>query len=261
MSKLPEPVLSQALNQGTGVRHGFFSRHGGVSSGIFSSLNCGNGSQDEAANVAENRARAARTLGVEPGNLVTAYQSHGNTVAIVETPWGRGEEPRVDGIVTKQPGIALGILAADCGPVLIADEAAGVIGAAHAGWKGALTGIVEATVEAMVALGAQKQRIAAALGPCIGAQSYEVGPEFRQRFTGEEPSSETYFRPSNRQDHYLFDLPAFIEARLSGLGLASVEVLAADTRPDGSDFFSYRRACLNDEPDYGRNISAIVLEG
>ncbi len=260
MSTLPEPILSQALDQGSRVRHGFFSRRGGVSSGIFGSLNCGHASGDEAANVARNRARVARALGAEPGNLVTAYQSHGSAVAVVETPWERGDAPPVDAMVTKIPGIALGILAADCGPVLLADEAAGVIGAAHAGWKGALSGIVEATVEAMLALGAEKHRIAAALGPCIGPESYEVGPEFRQRFTGGEAGSEAYFRPSGRQDHYLFDLPAYIEARLCGLGLAKVEVLAADTRPENSDFFSYRRACLNDEPDYGRNLSAIVLE-
>ncbi len=261
MSATPEPIICQTLRRGSRVRHGFFSRHGGVSSGMFDSLNCGNGSRDEAANVAENRARAARALGAAPGNLVTAYQSHGNAVAVVETPWQRGEEPRVDGIVTNQPGIALGILAADCGPVLFVDEAAGVIGAGHAGWKGALTGILEAVLGAMVELGAEKHRIAAALGPCIGAQSYEVGPEFRERFTAESDGNEAYFRPSDRQGHHLFALPAYIEARLTGLGLASVEVLEADTRPDGSDFFSYRRACLNDEPDYGRNISAIVLGG
>ncbi|MHA1537270.1 MAG: peptidoglycan editing factor PgeF [Alphaproteobacteria bacterium] len=255
MSPLPDPIFSEALPQGSRVRHGFFTRHGGVSGGIFASLNCGNGSADEAANVAENRARAARALGAGPGNLLTAYQSHGSKVAVVETPWGRGEEPSVDAMVTKNPGIVLGILAADCGPILLADEAAGVIGAAHAGWKGALTGIVEASVEAMVALGARKHRIAAALGPCIGARSYEVGPEFRERFAGEEG----FFQPSPRENHYLFDLPAYIEARLSALGLASVEVLAADTRPENSDFFSYRRACLNGEPDYGRNLSAIVL--
>lgn len=256
MSTLPEPIHAEALRQGSRVRHGFFTRHGGVSSGIFNSLNCGNGSEDEAANVAENRARVARALGAKPENLVTAYQSHGNSVAVIETPWVRGEEPRVDGMVTRQPGIALGILAADCGPVLFADEAAGVIGVAHAGWKGALTGIIEATLEAMVALGAETHRVTAGLGPCIGAQSYEVGPEFRERFTGED----VFFRPATREDHSLFDLPAYIEARLSGLGLACVEVLEADTRPDGSDFFSYRRACLNHEPDYGRNLSAIVLE-
>ena len=256
MSTPPEPIQCQVLRECDRVRHGFFTRRGGVSSGIFSSLNCGNGSADEAANVAENRARAARALGAEPGNLVTAYQSHGNTVAVVETPWARGQEPRVDGMVTRQPGIALGILAADCGPVLLADEGAGVIGVAHAGWKGALSGIIEASVKAMVALGAETHRIAAALGPCIGAQSYEVGPEFRERFTG----GEAFFRPATREDHYLFDLPAYIEARLRGLGLASVEILAADTRPENSDFFSYRRACLNGEPDYGRNLSAIVLE-
>lgn len=256
MSPLPEPLIAESLHRGSRVRHGFFTRHGGVSGGIFNSLNCGNGSEDEAANVAENRARAARALGAEPGNLVTAYQSHGNNVAVVETPWARGEETRVDGIVTKQPGIALGILAADCGPVLLADEEAGVIGVAHAGWKGALTGIVEATLEAMVALGAKTHRVSAALGPCIGARSYEVGPEFPGRFTG----AEKFFRPATREDHFLFDLPGYIEARLSTLGLASVEVLDADTRPEDSDFFSYRRACLNHEPDYGRNLSAIVLE-
>jgi hypothetical protein len=140
--------------------------------------------------------------------------------------------------------------------VLFADQAAGVIGVAHAGWKGALTGIIEASVEAMVALGAERGRIAAALGPCIGPKSYEVGPEFRRRFAGEE----AFFQPADRTNHHLFDLPAYIEARLANLGLARVEVLAADTRPENSDFFSYRRACLNHEPDYGRNLSAIMLE-
>jgi hypothetical protein len=256
MSTLPEPALCRSLRECERIRHGFFTRHGGISSGIFSSLNCGNGSADEAANVAENRARVARALGAEPGNLITAYQSHGNAVALVETPWVRGGEPRVDAMVTKQPGLALGILAADCGPLLLADQGAGVIGVAHAGWQGALSGIIEASVEAMVVLGARKSRIVAALGPCIGAQSYEVGPEFRERFTGEE----NFFQPATRENHYLFDLPGYIEARLRGLGLASIEVLQADTRPDNSDFFSYRRACLDGEPDYGRNLSAIVLE-
>jgi len=259
MSKLPEPIRAEALDRTKRVRHGFFSRRGGVSAGIFDSLNCGNGSRDEADNVAENRARAARALGAEPGNLVTAYQSHGCEVTVVEKPWKRGGEPPVDGMVTKEPGIVLGILAADCGPILFADEAAGVIGAAHAGWKGALTGIIEATVAAMVELGADQARIAAVLGPCIGAQSYEIGPEFRERFTSEEPGNDAYFQASTRAGHHLFDLPGYIEARLAGLGLAAVEILAADTRPDSSDFFSYRRACLNDETDYGRNISAIVL--
>lgn len=256
MSTLPEPALCRSLRDCQRIGHGFFTRHGGVSSGIFSSLNCGNGSDDEAAKVAENRARAARALGAEPGHLVTAFQSHGNKVARVDKPWVRGREPPVDAMVTKQPGLALGILAADCGPVLMADQDAGVIGAAHAGWQGALSGILEASVEAMVALGARKSRITAALGPCIGAQSYEVGPEFRERFTGEE----NFFQPATRENHYLFDLPGYIEARLLGLGLASVEVLDADTRPDNADYFSYRRACLKGEPDYGRNLSAIVLE-
>ena len=256
MSTPPEPIQCQVLRECDRVRHGFFSRRGGVSSGIFSSLNCGHASGDEDADVARNRARVARALGAEPDNLITAYQSHGNKVALVTTPWERGDAPPVDAMVTKRPGIALGILAADCGPVLLADEGAGVIGVAHAGWKGALSGIIEASVKAMVALGAETHRIAAALGPCIGAQSYEVGPEFRERFTG----GEAFFRPATREDHYLFDLPAYIEARLRGLGLASVEILAADTRPENSDFFSYRRACLNGEPDYGRNLSAIVLE-
>jgi len=241
------------------VRHGFFTRAGGVSPGIYDSLNGGIGSQDEAGNVHENRARMAERLGVAPGNFVTCYQIHSPEVIVAETPWTREEAPRADAIVTRVPGLAIGVATADCGPVLFADAEAGVVGAAHAGWKGAFTGVLEATLAAMVSLGAERRRIAAALGPMIRQPNYEVGPEFLARFLDADAGNARFFAPSAREGHALFDLAGYIAHRLAGAGVGSVDDLGACTYADPQSFFSYRRATHRGETDYGRHINAIAL--
>jgi YfiH family protein len=241
------------------IRHGFFTREGGVSGGIFASLNCGYGSGDAREAVAENRDIVARALGRAGPELVTGFQVHGTDVATVETAWRPGDQPRIDGMVTNRRGIVLGILTADCAPVLLADAAHGVIGAAHAGWKGAFAGIVEATIAAMERLGAERRRIRAAIGPCIGRDSYEVGPEFRARFVAADPASAIWFRPSARPDHALFDLAGYLGARIAALGIAGVTATGEDTAAETGRFFSYRRTCLAGGADYGRMVSAITL--
>ena len=241
------------------VRHGFFTREGGVSGGIFASLNCGYGSGDDREAVAANRDIAARKLGRAGSELVTGYQVHGTDIAHVEAVWRPSAQPRIDGMVTDRTGVVLGILTADCAPVLLADAGSGVIGAAHAGWKGAFSGVVEATIAAMERLGAERGRIRAAIGPCIGRDSYEVGPEFRDRFLAADPVDARWFRPSPRDGHALFDLAGYLAARLGKLGLAGVTTTGGDTLADESRFFSYRRACLAGGADYGRMVSAITL--
>jgi len=249
-------ITLRSLDRLTGVRHGFFIRQGGVSAGIYGSLNCGFGSDDEAANVAENRARIKGKLGA--AELLTAYQIHSPDVITVERPWQPADSPKADAPVTDRPGVALGILTADCTPVLFADAEAGVIGAAHAGWKGALTGVLEATVAAMGKLGARAGRITAAVGPCIRQPSYEVGPEFVERFTAAEAGNTDFFVPSERDGHAMFDLAGYVRRRLDA-AVGTVEDTAADTCADEERFFSYRRTTLNGGGDYGRNLSAIVL--
>lgn len=261
MSQTPDPVEARALKAMAKVRHGFFTRHGGVSEGIYATLNCALRSKDDPAHVRENRLRVAHAVGVEPDHFVSGFQVHGCAVATVYQPWSTASRPEVDALVTKKKGVALGVTIADCAPLLFADEEAGVIGVAHAGWKGALAGIAEAAVEGMENLGAERARIVAAVGPCIGPDSYEVGPEFRDKFLAKDPANARFFKDGTRADHPLFDLPGYVEARLTAMGLAAVEVAGIDTRPDGSDFFSYRRACLNEEPAFGHNIAAIALEG
>jgi YfiH family protein len=241
------------------IRHAFFTREGGVSSGIYESLNGGLGSNDSKENVTENRARMARMLGVAPTHFISCYQIHSPDVMTVTAPWTRENTPRADAIVTKTPGIAIGVGAADCGPILFADGEAGVIGAAHAGWKGALTGVGEATIAAMEKIGAQRSRIRAAIGPLIRQTSYEVGPEFVDRFKAVDAAYEAFFIASARAGHAMFDLPGFIKARLEAAGIASVEDLGLDTYAD-ERFFSYRRTTHRGEPDYGRHIHAIALE-
>lgn len=244
-----------------GIRHGFFGRAGGVSEGIYASLNCGFGSGDEAERVAENRGRAVRQAGVASGNLVTAYQVHSQRVAVVDRPWARGEAPQVDAMVTVKPGIALGILHADCAPILFADAEARVVGAAHAGWRGALDGVLEATLGEMQRHGADLARIAAVIGPCIGQASYEVGPEFRERFIGVEPGNAEFFISApKRTQHFQFDLEGYAAARLARAGVRQVERLRRDTCGESAVFFSYRRRTLDGGKDYGRNISLIALE-
>jgi YfiH family protein len=238
-----------------GIAHGFFGRSGGVSDGIYSSLNCGPGSDDAAEHVSENRRRVQQSLGAK--SLNTLYQIHSPNVVTVREGWTQG--PQADGMVTATPGIAIGILTADCAPVLFADPQARVIGAAHAGWKGALGGVLEATLAAMEALGAQRGRIAAAIGPCISQANYEVGPEFRARFIAASAGNDRFFVPSVRAEHHRFDLEGYVSERLSGAGVDKIARLAACTYARAADFFSFRRTTHRGEKDYGREISAILL--
>jgi YfiH family protein len=240
------------------IRHAFFTRQGGVSEGIYASLNGGIGSSDEQGRVAENRRRMAEDLGVGQDALLSLYQVHSPDVVVVEGPWP-GDRPKADAMVTKVPGLALGISTADCGPVLFADHHAGVIGAAHAGWRGAFTGVLEATLDAMERLGAERGQIVAVLGPTISQAAYEVGPDFVQRFLDADPAHRQYFVPSERPDHSMFDLPAFIGARLEAAGIGEFANMGLCTYSDEERFYSYRRTTHRGEPDYGRLISAIRL--
>jgi YfiH family protein len=242
-----------------GIRHGFFTREGGVSAGFYASLNGGLGSRDDAANVAENRARMAAALQVEPHCLLTAYQIHSPDVLVAETAWQPNARPRADAIVTRMPGLAVGVTSADCGPILLADAEARVIGAAHAGWRGALAGIAEATIAAMERLGAERGRIRAALGPMIRQDHYEVGPDLMARFA-EDGASGRFFRPAPRAGHALFDLPGYIAERLRRAGVRQIEDLGLCTYADAGQFFSYRRSTHRAEADYGRHVNAIVLQ-
>jgi polyphenol oxidase len=248
------------LNDAAGIRHAFFTREGGTSEGLFASLNCGFGSGDAPERVSENRARAMAALDVPADRLVTCYQIHSPDVVVVETPWRREDNPRADALVTNRRGVALGILTADCTPVLFADPDAGIIGAAHAGWRGALGGVLDATVAAMVRLGAAPARIRAGVGPCIAQRSYEVGPEFPAPFLAEDPNNTDLFAPARREGHYMFDLGSYVERRLRRAGIFTIQRAPCDTVAEETRFFSYRRACLKGEKDYGRGLSAIVLE-
>jgi len=252
-------VLRLEVLDDDAVAHAFFTRAGGVSEGLYAALNCGYGSGDRRDHVAENRARAARRLGVADDALVTGHQVHGIDVAVVAAPWATGAGPKVDAMVTDRPGIALGILTADCAPVLFADPQARVIGAAHAGWRGALAGVIEATVATMERLGAARARIRAAVGPCIAQQSYEVGPEFPAPFLAADAANRAFFAEGRRAGRFQFDLAGYVGRRLDRLGLAAVAVSGADTCAEPDRFFSYRRTCLAGERDYGRLVSAIAL--
>lgn len=256
----PEPIRSPVLDRLArfGVRHGFFTRIGGVSEGIYSGLNAGYGSRDRSDHVAENRHRIARSLGTEPARIVTVHQIHSPDAVTVEGPFP-GDKPKADAMATDRPGLALGVLTADCGPVLFADAEARVIAAAHAGWKGALSGVLEATIQAMERLGARRERIAAVLGPVISQASYEVGPEFRDRFLATEPESERFFVASANAGKHMFDLEAYVVARLEKAGVAA-SALHRCTYQEEERFYSYRRSVHRSEPDYGRQISAIILE-
>ncbi|HTC18893.1 MAG TPA: peptidoglycan editing factor PgeF [Stellaceae bacterium] len=242
-----------------GIRHGFFTREGGVSAGLYASLNCGFVAKDEPAHVAENRARAMKNLDLAAAALATAKQVHGTEAVVVEKPWREESTPRADALVTRVRGLALGILTADCAPILFADAEAGIIGAAHAGWRGALKGVIESVVAAMEDLGASAPRISAAIGPCIGSASYEVGPEFPGHFLAQDPANAAFFAPAPRPGHFLFDLPGYAAKRLKALGLQRVEISGADTVAEAGRFFSYRRACLKGEQGHGLGLSAIAL--
>lgn len=252
-------VTSPLLSTLPGVRHAFFTREGGVSQGIYASLNGGLGSSDNPDHVRENRRRMAQTLDVAPERFLTAFQIHSPDVALATTPWQEDTRPRADAMVTRTPGLALGITTADCGPVLFVDPKARVIGAAHAGWKGALGGVLEATIAAMEELGATRGNLIVAVGPLIRQPSYEVGIEFVARFTETAPANTRFFVPSARPDHAMFDLAGYIRARLTDAGIQTIDDIGLCTYADPR-FFSYRRTTHRAEPDYGRNIHALVLE-
>lgn len=256
---MPGPVMTVEMLKapGLGVRHGFVGRRGGVSTGIFASLNVGLGSSDSAELVRENRRRAAEA--VAPGAaLVTVHQVHSTTVVPVTAAFPDAERPPADALVTATPGLALGILTADCAPILLADAEAGVIGAAHSGWKGALGNIAGATVDAMTALGARRDRIVAAIGPTIARASYEVDAGFRDRFLADDAAHDGFFT-RGRADRFQFDLEGFVAMRLAGAGVRTVIAMGIDTYPDADSWFSYRRTTHAGEPDYGRQISLIAL--
>ncbi|MES0880725.1 peptidoglycan editing factor PgeF [Roseibium sp. SCP14] len=243
-----------------GIRHGFFTRQGGVSGGIYESLNIGLGSDDHRDMVLENRDRVASELGVASDMLVSPYQIHSPDVITLSGPWDEDADRKADALATNTPGLAIGVSTADCGPVLFADPEARVLGAAHSGWKGAISGVLQNTVAAMEDLGADKDCIVAVLGPTISRTAYEVGPEFHERFADADPENIRFFGPSEREEHYMFDLPAFITGKLSELGLGRVVNLGICTYADEGRFFSYRRTTHRNEPDYGRQISAIALD-
>jgi YfiH family protein len=255
-----QPMITlDLLADDAGIRHAFFTRRGGISVGPYDSLNCGFGSGDATESVTRNRAIAMQRLGLPADRLVTCHQIHSAAVVTIEKPWTREAAPHADGMVTRQPDIALGVLTADCAPILLQDPVAKVIGAAHGGWRGALGGVVEATLKGMEVLGAERTRIRAGIGPCIAASSYEVGPEFPQQFLSEDAASAFYFTSALRSGHFMFDLPGYIEHRLGRAGIAIVERACYDTVAEEQRFFSYRRACLRGAPAYGRGLSAIVL--
>jgi YfiH family protein len=252
-------IESAALGSLDSISHGFFTREGGVSSGLYTSLNCGLGSKDQPESVRENRGRVTERLGAERSQLATLYQAHTPLAVVVEVPWERPHAPKADAMVTNRPGLALGVLTADCTPVLFADPQAKVIAAAHAGWRGALAGVLEATIEQMEALGAQRSGIVAAIGPTISQQAYEVGDEFKALFLQADSENAAYFIDGGADTKSQFDLPRYSADRLNAAGLVHVEDLKICTYADESSLFSYRGAVKRGESDYGRQISAILL--
>jgi YfiH family protein len=257
---IPGMIKAPTLAGLSGVQHRFFTRKGGVSAGLYSSLNCGYGSGDSPDNVRENRRRVAHTFALDEPDLLTLYQIHSTEVLTVGAErWTSPGAPKADGLVTDRPGVALGVMAADCAPVLLADADASVIGAAHAGWKGALGGVVEATIAAMEKLGARRERLKVVVGPCIGRESYEVGPEFPAPFLAQDEANSMFFKPSPRAGHFIFDLAGYLVRRIAGAGVAATAT-GHDTLTATNDFFSYRRNTLDGVRDYGRGLSAIALE-
>jgi YfiH family protein len=250
-----------SLSSVSNLRHGFFTRKGGVSDGIHQGLNVGFGSDDHPERVAENRKRAAAAFGVGTDRLTTVYQVHGTDVAVLDRPLDRERDdiPRADAMVTNVPDVMLGILTADCTPVLFCDPVAKVIGAAHSGWRGSFAGVSESTVSAMEELGAARDQIVAAIGPCIGRASYEVDSGFRDTILSGPQGDEDLFDPSTRSGHFMFDLPEYVYRRTVATGIAKVDLLARDTLAEEDLFYSYRRNTLRQKPDYGRQLSAIML--
>ena len=255
---MPLAPITHPLLERAGLRHGFFTREGGVSTGLYEGLNTGVGSNDDPAAVAENRRRIAEHLGGTPDDLAACYQIHSAVARVAEAGW-KGERPEGDATLTATPGVICAVLTADCAPILLADPEAGVVGAAHAGWKGALDGIVQSTVTAMQTLGAEPHRMVAVVGPCIAQASYEVGADFQDRFDRQAPGSARFFAPGAAADKRLFDLPAFVLWRLEQAGVGDAAWTGDDTRTDAARFYSNRRAYLNGEADFGRLMSAISL--
>jgi polyphenol oxidase len=253
-------IESALLSAIPNIRHGFFTRQGGYSTGIYASLNCGFGSRDDKAAVQRNRETVAARLRVDAERLMTVWQSHSPDVVMVESTWDVHDPPDADAMVTRRPGIALGVLTADCTPILFADRAGRAVGVAHAGWKGAVGGVLEAALGAFESQGVQAHDLCAAIGPTIGRANYEVGPEFFDTFTAESPDNARFFAASPRSGHHLFDLPGYVRTKLESLGVTEVDDLGLCTYADEARFFSYRRATHRGEPDYGRLISSIVLE-
>lgn len=250
--------ITHPLLATVGAKHGFFTRRGGVSDGIYDSLNTGVGSSDDPARVAENRRRIAADLGGTPDDLAACYQIHSAIAHVAEAGW-RGHRPEGDASVTRAPGVICGVLTADCAPILLADATAGVVGAAHAGWKGAIGGIIQSTVDAMAGLGAEPSRMVAVVGPCIAQESYEVGADYQARFEAEAPGSGRFFEQGATPDKRMFDLPGFVLWRLEQAGVGEAAWTGHDTRADEALFFSNRRSFLRAEPDFGRMMSAITL--
>ncbi|KQW28967.1 polyphenol oxidase [Rhizobium sp. Root274] len=255
----PRPITAANLDEASsaGIRHGFFTRDGGVSDGIYRGLNVGLGSNDEPGRVQENRRRVAAWFDLGPERLATTHQIHSPDVVVVSSNYD-GSRPQADAQVTSAPGVILGVLTADCGPILFADPENRVIGAAHAGWKGALGGVLENTIDAMIALGARRDKIRATLGPSISAANYEVGPEFVDRFLAEDTDFATFFTPSRKAGHSMFDLPGLTLMRLTRAGVTA-DNLGLCTYASPETFYSYRRTTHAGEPDYGRQISAIMM--
>ena len=255
---MPLAPITHPLLERAGLRHGFFTREGGVSTGLYEGLNTGVGSNDDPAAVAENRRRIAEHLGGNPDDLAACYQIHSAVARVAEAGW-KGERPEGDATLTATPGVICAVLTADCAPILLADPVSGIVGAAHAGWKGALDGIVQSTVTAMQTLGAEPHRMVAVVGPCIAQDSYEVGADFQDRFDHQAPDSARFFAPGAATDKRLFDLPAFVLWRLEQAGVGDAAWTGDDTRTDAARFYSNRRAYLNGEADFGRLMSAISL--
>ncbi|MFC0633390.1 peptidoglycan editing factor PgeF [Brevundimonas balnearis] len=253
LAPITHPLLDRA-----GVRHGFFTRQGGVSQGLYAGLNVGVGSRDDPAAVAENRRRVAAWFGRQADDLATCYQVHSAIVRVAEGPW-RGDRPEGDAVATTTPGVICGVLTADCAPVLICDPEGPFVAAVHAGWKGALHDVTHSAVQALEALGAQASRMVAVVGPCIGPESYEVGADFMDQFAHHDPGSERFFRPGAADDKRLFDLPGFVLWRLEQAGVGEAAWTGHDTCPDETRFYSNRRAYRRGEPDFGRLMSAISI--
>jgi purine-nucleoside/S-methyl-5'-thioadenosine phosphorylase / adenosine deaminase len=252
-------LASSLLSAVPGLRHAFFTRDGGVSDGIYAGLNGGLGSNDDPAHVTENRRRMAEQMGVAPTHLIGVHQIHSPDALVATGPWQSADRPKADALVTRNEGVAITVTTADCGPILFVDPKARVIGAAHAGWKGALTGVLESTIDAMEKLGADRNGIVAAIGPLIRQPSYEVGREFVERFVNADAENALFFLPGERDDHSMFDLAGFIRMRLENAGILMIDDLGVDTYSD-ERFFSYRRSVHRKEPDYGRHVHAIALE-